>query len=360
MEVTGGKEMSNYIELYKKYRPRNWDDIVGQQEVVRSLRKAVIDNEIPTSYLFAGKQHGAGKTSMALIMAKALNCENLDMETGNPCNECRTCKAIDENRQPGVNYVSMANRGSAAEVRKIVDSARLAQPVKKQIWILDESHNMSKEAAESLLIPLEDESMKSLFIFCSTEPEKILPTVKSRLQLRSFTTISTKDVAIHLSKIAKKEGYELTKEQILEAAVEGAGSLRDALTNLEQVARGKEITTSYKNKVLNAIVQANVVNVLSLSNEMDADGIDYKRTLEQLYRDYANMMLLVSGAELPELANAKTFANVGGKIGIVRLSQSLDIIGQGLQSMSINTSINNRIMFEITMTKIVNLLRGGK
>lgn len=348
--------MSNYTELYKKYRPKDWDSIVGQGEVVDSLRKAVKSNNIPTAYLFAGKQHGCGKTTTAFVLAKALNCLNPDTETGNPCNECSVCKNIDAGKQIGVNYISMANRGSAQEVRKIVEQAQMAQPVNKQVWILDESHRMSKEAAESLLIPLESNNMKSLFIFCSTEPENIIPTVKSRLQLRSFTPISTRDIAIHLAKIAKLENFELTREQIMDAAVEGHGSLRDSLTNLEEIAAGKELTTTYKNKILNNVSRVNFVETLSISADMDRDGIDFKKTLEQLYRDFADMLLIASGVPMEDLANKAGYQKLAKMISIPGLTRGLDIIGNGLQSMSINATINNRIMFEITMNKLLQML----
>lgn len=346
-----------YTELYKKHRPRTWDDLVGQDAVVDDLRKAVINDKIPTAYLFAGKQHGCGKTSAAFIMAKAVNCENLDEETGNPCNECNTCKSIDAGTQMGVNYVSMANNGSVADANKIVTQAKQMQPVKQQVWILDEAHRMSKEAAEAWLIPLESEDMDTLFIFCSTEPERIIDTVKSRLQQRSFRSIDVKDIALHLNKISKLEGFDITNEQIMTAAMEASGSLRDAMSNLETIANGGTLTSSYKNKILSMLASRNYVKALEVAGEMEEDGQDFVQATEQLFRDFSDMLLILAGAKPSNNAtnpNAyKQFAQGIGPQGIMLIISTL---GDALTTMVYN-NVDNRILFEVHMMKIITIIK---
>lgn len=351
--------MSNYQELYKKYRPKDWDGLVGQDGVVRDLRREVTSGQVPTAYLFAGKQHGCGKTSAAWIMAKAVNCENLDMETGNPCNECQTCKNIDSNSQLGVNYISMANNGSVANANDIIRQAQMSQPIKRPVWILDESHRMSKEAAEAWLIPLESSNMKALFIFCSTEPEKMIDTVKSRVQQKSFRSISPLDIYKHLEKIAEIEKLKLTDDQIKAAALEGAGSIRDALQNLEVIARDGKLASSYKNKILSMLVSKDYVKALEVSGEMESEGQNYVQATEQLYRDFSDMLLIISGAtpssNVTNPASYKKFAIAVGPNGLLH---SIKHLGDALNSMVYNT-VDNRILFEMAMFQVIRVIKAS-
>lgn len=348
--------MSNYKELYKKYRPKDWNDLVGQEGVVKDLKNEIISNQVPTAYLFAGKQHGAGKTSAAWIMAKAVNCENLNMETGDPCNECPTCINIDNNNQLGVSYISMANNGSVNDANSIIRQAQMSQPVKRPVWILDESHRMSKEAAEAWLIPLESPNMKALFIFCSTEPEKMIGTVKSRVQQKSFRSISPVEIYKHLTKIAEKEGLELTTEQLQAAAIEGNGSLRDAMQNLEVISRDGKLAGSYKNKILSMLASRNYVKAIEVSAEMEKDGQDYLQATQQLYRDFSDMLLILAGAT-PSTGVAhkghKQFAATLGPHGIL---ESIKLLGNTVNTMVYNT-VDNRILFEVLMFNLIETIK---
>lgn len=347
----------SYQELYKKYRPRKWDDLVGQDGVVRNLRKEIITGQVPTAYLFAGKQHGCGKTSAAWIMAKAVNCENLDMETGNPCNECPTCKAIDNNSQLGVHYISMANNGSVNDANSIIRQAQMSQPVKRPVWILDESHRMSKEAAEAWLIPLESPNMKALFIFCSTEPEKMIDTVKSRVQQKSFRSISAVDIFKHLQKVVEIEGLDLTVKQIQEAALEGSGSLRDAMQNLEVIARDGKLAGSYKNKILSMLSSRNYVKALEVSGEMEKDGQDYLQATQQLYRDFSDMLLILAGANPSDnVSNPKGYKAFASTIGPHGILECIKLLGDTVNTMVYNT-VDNRILFEVLMFNMIEVIK---
>lgn len=348
--------MGNYKELYKRYRPKNWDDLVGQEGVVKDLRKEVISDQIPTAYLLAGKQHGAGKTSAAWIMAKAVNCENLDKETGNPCNECSTCKNIDNNSQLGVHYVSMANNGSVNDANNIIRQAQMSQPVKRPVWILDEAHRMSKEAAEAWLIPLESPNMKALFMFCSTEPEKMIDTVKSRVQQKSFRSISPVETFKHLEKIVKLEELSLTTEQIQEAALAGNGSLRDAMQNLEVIARDGKLAGSYKNKILSMLTSRNYVKALEVSAEMEQDGQSYLHATQQLYRDFSDMLMLLAGATPDNVSNPKGYKAFASAIGPHGILESLKIMGSTLNTMVYNT-VDNRILFEVMLVNLIETIK---
>lgn len=347
----------SYQELYKKYRPKDWDNLVGQEGVVSNLRAEITKGQVPTAYLFAGKQHGCGKTSAAWIMAKAVNCENLDMETGNPCNECTTCINIDSNKQLGVNYVSMANNGSVADANDIIRQAQISQPINRPVWILDESHRMSKEAAEAWLIPLESPNMKALFIFCSTEPERMIDTVKSRVQQKSFRSIKPVDIFKHLSKVSEIEGLDLTDEQIKMAALEGSGSLRDAMQNLEVIARDGKLSGSYKNKILSMLASRNYVNALSLSGEMEQEGLDYLQATEQLYRDFSDMLLILAGADpSSNVGNPDSYRKFASSIGPNGILQIIRHLGDAINTMVYNT-VDNRILFEVAMFNVIEVIK---
>ncbi|HHT97125.1 MAG TPA: hypothetical protein GXZ90_04435 [Clostridiales bacterium] len=349
--------MSNYQELYKKYRPKDWDGLVGQTGVVRDLRKEVVSNQIPTAYLFAGKQHGCGKTSAAWIMAKAVNCENLDKETGNPCNECQTCKNIDNNNQLGVHYVSMANNGSVKDANDIIRQAQMSQPINRPVWILDESHRMSKEAAEAWLIPLESPNMKALFIFCSTEPERMIDTVKSRVQQKSFRSINALDIYKHLEKISQIENLELTEDQLKSASLEGNGSLRNALQNLEVIARDGKLAGSYKNKILSMLASRNYVKSLEVSAEMESEGQDYLQATQQLYRDFSDMLLLIAGATPSDnVGNPKSYLKFASSIGPHGILEAIKLLGDTVNTMVYNT-VDNRILFEVLMFKLIEVIK---
>lgn len=349
--------MSNYQELYKKHRPKTWEDLVGQDGVVKNLRQEVIRGQVPTAYLLAGKQHGAGKTSAAWIMAKAVNCENLNTETGNPCNECATCMNIDNNNQIGVHYVSMANNGSVKDANEIIRQAQMSQPIERPVWILDEAHRMSKEAAEAWLIPLESPNMKALFIFCSTEPEKIIDTVKSRVQQKTFKSIDSVQIYKHLLKIVEKEGLSLTPEQVQLAALEGKGSLRDAMQNLEVISRDGKLSGSYKNKVLSMLASKNYAKALEVAGEMESEGLDFVQATEQLYRDFSDMLLITAGAEpSSNVSNKNAYGNFAKSIGPNAILFSMKHLGEALNSMVYNT-VDTRILFEIAMFKIIEILK---
>lgn len=347
----------SYQELYKKYRPKDWDNLVGQEGVVSNLRAEITKGQVPTAYLFAGKQHGCGKTSAAWIMAKAVNCENLDMETGNPCNECATCKNIDNNSQLGVHYVSMANNGSVSDANEIIRQAHISQPVNRPVWILDESHRMSKEAAEAWLIPLESPNMKALFIFCSTEPERMIDTVKSRVQQKSFRSIKPVDIFKHLHKVSEIEELNLTEEQVKMAALEGSGSLRDAMQNLEVIARDGKLAGSYKNKILSMLASRNYVNALSISGEMETEGLDYLQATQQLYRDFSDMLLILAGAEpSSNVGNPASYQKFASTIGPNGVLQSIKHLGDAINTMVYNT-VDNRILFEVAMFNVIEAIK---
>lgn len=347
-----------YVQLYKKYRPKTWNSLVGQDRVAKSLQAAVKTEKLPTAYLFSGER-GTGKTTAALILSKAINCTNKPGD-GNPCNTCETCIAIDNNAQLGVNYISMANQQGVDNVRSIVDKARAAQPVYKQVWILDEVHNLSKQGFDALLIPLEDPSMPSLFILCSTEEGKIPQTILSRVQKRNFSLVGDEDMERLLRAIESREDVELSPDERKSVIRQGKGSVRDTLTALESFISFGEFQTSLSTELLEATLSADIKNVLKVIAEaaVEGDSFVFRDLAEELFRDARDMLLLAAGAgedlvpSLPVEDVKESIKTLGGQTGVLKLSEHL---GNALKEMTFGA--DGRIHLEIAMVAFFDDLR---
>lgn len=342
----------HYQELYKKYRPRVWEDIIGQESIVESLRNNVLNGKIPTGFMFFGP-HGCGKTTSAFILAKALNCENLRPD-GNPCNECETCKSIDANAQMGVRYISMANQGGVEDVRKLVNEAQLQKPIKHPVYILDESHQLSRAAFDSLLIPLESEQMKTLFIFCSTEPNKIPKTILSRIQVRNFSPVEGKVLARNLMKIVQAESLEVTKEQIIQAVRAANGSVRDSISFLETLSAQGTLPEQYSEQVLKLITTNKYTDIFKLTETLNQEGQNFTDITQQLYSDLSKVLIILSGASIDTVYSGM---NTAAKSLTPReVMAYLNVLGDTINRMATNT-VDSRILFEIAMSKIVGAHR---
>lgn len=347
-----------YLELYKKHRPKSWKDIIGQDRIVGSLKSAVKANKIPVAYLFSGPR-GCGKTSAALVLAAAINClDDKSRSKGDACGTCAVCVNIQNNNQLGVKYISMANQGGVEEVRKIVDQARLAQPVNRSIWILDEVHNLSAAAWDSLLIPLESATMPALFILCSTEAHKIPAPIISRIQARNFGLVSETVMKPYIEKLSEAEGLDLEDEQIEGAIRLGRGSVRDTLTELESIISTGEFEESINEELLIAIQNADIIRVLKAVNTYASSGEKMRYLAEDLYSDLRDLLLLRTrgGEELvpnSPLSDVKTFK---AKVPANQHIAILDSIGDAVTSMSVGAA-EHRIILEAALLKTVQRLK---
>ena len=220
-----------YQALYRKYRPTNFDEVVGQTHIIQTLKNAIIQNRIAHAYLFCGPR-GTGKTSIAKIFAKTLNCTN---SQDAPCGVCENCKMAANGSHPDIIEIDAASNNGVDEVRNLIDKVKYApMQGKYKIYIIDEVHMMTSGAFNALLKTIEEPPAHVIFIFATTEPNKVLPTIISRCQRFDFNKVSMHDIKYKLSIVCKNEGIEIDENGLTLIAQLADGGMRDALSILDQ------------------------------------------------------------------------------------------------------------------------------
>lgn len=220
-----------YQALYRKYRPTNFDEVVGQTHIIQTLKNAIVQNRIAHAYLFCGPR-GTGKTSIAKIFAKTLNCTNSQVA---PCGVCENCKMAANGSHPDIIEIDAASNNGVDEVRNLIDKVKYApMQGKYKIYIIDEVHMMTSGAFNALLKTIEEPPAHVIFIFATTEPNKVLPTIISRCQRFDFNKVSMHDIKYRLSVVCKNEGIEIDENGLTLIAQLADGGMRDALSILDQ------------------------------------------------------------------------------------------------------------------------------
>lgn len=220
-----------YQALYRKYRPTNFDEVVGQTHIIQTLKNAIVQNRIAHAYLFCGPR-GTGKTSIAKIFAKTLNCTN---SQDAPCGVCENCKMAANGSHPDIIEIDAASNNGVDEVRNLIDKVKYApMQGKYKIYIIDEVHMMTSGAFNALLKTIEEPPAHVIFIFATTEPNKVLPTIISRCQRFDFNKVSMHDIKYRLSVVCKNEGIEIDENGLTLIPQLADGGMRDALSILDQ------------------------------------------------------------------------------------------------------------------------------
>ena len=286
--------MASYQALYRKYRPQTFDDVVGQIAVTQTLKTQLLKDQLSHAYLFTGSR-GTGKTSCAKILAKAVNCLNL--QDGNPCNRCEACRAIDSGSCMDVLEIDAASNNGVDNVRDLRDDAVYSpSQVKKRVYIIDEVHMLSISAFNALLKIIEEPPEHLLFILATTELHKVPATILSRCQRFSFRRISQEDIAARLQYVSYQENIELDESAARVLARMADGGMRDAMSLLDQVASATtgELTADKvydslgiagqqkAGEMMTYIARHETKNALSLFNCLYADGKDLGALLDEL------------------------------------------------------------------------------
>lgn len=271
-----------YLPLYRKYRPKNLQEVVGQEHVKKALANAITLNKISHAYLFTGPR-GTGKTSVARILAKSLNCK--EGPTLTPCDTCPSCTDITNSNPMDVIEIDAASNRKVEDARDILEKIQYV-PVngKYKIYIIDEVHMLTKEAFNTLLKTLEEPPENVIFILATTEPQKVLETITSRCQRFDFRRITTDDIINHLKNVAKAEKIKIDDDALFTIAKNSAGGMRDSLALLDQVSvldSSKTITSEDVNKLLGRL-SFDMLNNLS-ENIIQSQAQDAIELLEKIY-----------------------------------------------------------------------------
>jgi len=261
--------------LYRKYRPRTFDEVYGQEHVVRTLEGAILSNRTGHAYLFSGP-HGTGKTTMARLFAKALNCAK--RKNHNPCNACLTCNEINDNKFIDLIEIDAASNRGIDEIRNIKEAAQVASSMGgRKVFIIDEVHMLTTQAFNALLKVLEEPPEHVVFILATTEPHKVIDTILSRVQRFDFKKINQDQIELKLAKIAKKEQLLIDKDSIRAIANASSGSLRDAENSIAKLASytNGTITIDDTSDILGIVpVKINESLLLELKNKNTQGGIE--------------------------------------------------------------------------------------
>ena len=355
-----------YKALYRTYRPSTFEEVAGQKHIVKTLKNALATNKIAHAYLFCGPR-GTGKTSMAKLLAKALNCEE---GLGHQCNHCSNCLAVSDGSHPDVIEIDAASNNGVDEVRDLIEKVKYS-PIKGRykVYIIDEVHMMTSGAFNALLKTLEEPPAHVVFILATTEAHKVLPTIVSRCQRYDFSKVDDEDIIKRLKEIFAKENITYEEDALKSITTLADGGVRDALSIADQVIAysGSNISekdvedlfglASIEEKVdfLNKINEQNTKYVLEKMNKFIEAGVDIKRlTTDMLdilkdviiYKNTNDVSLLVKLKE----NQVKDFSNK------ITNKKALEMINILLDAQSNYKFVNNiRTLFEITLLKLLNV-----
>lgn len=279
------------LVLYRKYRPQTFAEVIGQEHIVQTLTNAISSGIISHAYLFSGPR-GSGKTTVARLLAKSLNCQNRKAGEFEPCNKCSSCLEIMENRAVDLLEIDAASHRGIDEIRELIEGIKFSPTKSKyKVFIIDESHQLTKEAANALLKTLEEPPSHAIFILATTEIHKMIPTIISRCQRFDFRKLTVAEIVKKLEMICQKEKVKIEKEALELIAINATGAFRDAESLLDQVltfqtASGKEIKTEDIKDLLGLveielvsqftdfIVQKKASDAVAFLNDLIEKGMD--------------------------------------------------------------------------------------
>ena len=363
--------MSDYIVSARKYRPSTFSTVVGQKALVQTLKNAIANSKLAHAYLFCGPR-GVGKTTCARIFAKTINCEHRTAD-GEACNECESCRAMGEQRSYNVYELDAASNNSVDNIRELIDQVQIPPQIGKyKVFIIDEVHMLSTAAFNAFLKTLEEPPKHAIFVMCTTEKQKILPTILSRCQTYDFQRISMQDIADQLAYIAGQEGIKTEPQALLTIARKADGGMRDALSVFDQISSFTSGNVTYQATIENlnildyelffrltdAALQGNIPAAMVMLDEVVRKGFDpqyfiggWASHLRDLMvsQDPATLKLIEAGPEVAvryqqQAANCKPYFLYNA----VMIANDCDF--------NYRNSRNKRLSVEIAIVRICQLL----
>lgn len=363
--------MDNFVVSARKYRPVTFESVVGQHHITGTLKNAIKNNQLAQAFLFCGPR-GVGKTTCARILAKTINCTNLqpDIEA---CGVCGSCRAFQNGNSFNVHELDAASNNSVDDIRSLIEQVRIPpQAGRYKIYIIDEVHMLSQAAFNAFLKTLEEPPPYAIFILATTEKHKILPTILSRCQIFDFNRIQVDDMTRHLEFIAQKEHINYEEDGLHIIAQKADGGLRDALSMFDQIVSfsgGKEITYKlvidnlnildydYYFRLTDFILQENTPQSLLILNEILANGFDGYHFITGLAGHFRNLLVGkdISTLKLLELSESirKKYEHQAQQISASFLVSALNLANQC--DLNYKLSKNQRLQVELALIKMCHI-----
>lgn len=337
--------------LYRRFRPRKFSELYGQEHVVRALRNAVINGREGQAYLFSGPR-GTGKTTTARILAKVLNCES--PKDGEPCCACNSCKAVELGNSYDVLELDAASNNGVQEIRDLIESAALASPGRHRVFILDEVHMLTKGAEAALLKTLEEPPEHVVFVLATTDPQKVAETIRSRVQHLQFHLLPVDELDKYVRFVIKEAGLTVDDESIDLVLRQGGGSARDTLSALELVVSGgAELEAVHTtDEIIDALVAKDQGRVLAAVAHAMQLGRDPRTFTEDIVRSMRDSFLAVLAPELVQLPAARVteIAQRARSLGNRTVVRVMEVLGQTLIEM--RHAPDARLLLEVAMVRL--------
>ena len=353
-----------YKALYRTYRPQTFEEVAGQKHIIRTLRNALANNKIAHAYLFCGPR-GTGKTTMAKLFAKALNCEE---GIGHQCNKCSNCIEITEGSHPDVIEIDAASNNGVEQVRDLIDKVNyLPIKGKYKVYIIDEVHMMTANAFNALLKTLEEPPAHVIFILATTEPHNIIPTILSRCQRYDFTKVADSDIEQRMITVLEKEGVSYDKDAVRAIISLADGGMRDALSILDQILAYSNnqlsikdvysifglISTKEKIALIDSINKGDVTTTLEKINSFSEGGVDIARLTQDVLEILKDVLIYKKTKETTELSTLNE-TEAQSLADYLETKKLHEMIGTFLKlQLDFKTASNVKTLFEIAVLKLL-------